>query len=252
MLDALRTRLDRDFSDFNHPWPGLELEAHLRDFMFESFAPFLPPTPPGSVPTGSALAIGLQHAREVTLMGQHFHYQRILNPPGHVLDRLAYDAPECAFDLAYGPPDQLTQYGNYDAVFALHNFNNLDRPETVLAAAQEVLPKGGKLFLAVQNAAAGSRRMALSMGLIQSLDQVFPNGIQRRFLDRAGLRALVQAAGFKELESGGILLKTFTEAQIAALFAANLIGAPYLRALYMLGKTYPDLCTSVYVVAEKI
>ncbi|MGB4100714.1 MAG: methyltransferase domain-containing protein [Alphaproteobacteria bacterium] len=246
MLDDVRARLDRDFSDFNHPWPGLELESHLRDFIFESFAPSLP-----AAPTGNALAIGLQHAREVTLMGRHFQYQRILNPPGHVLDLLAYNAPDCAFDLAFGPPDALSSYGIFDAAFCLHSFNNFTHPEAVLAAAWDVLPKGGKLFTAVQNAGAGSRRMALSMGLIQSLDQIFPNGIQKRFLDLNGLRSLVQNAGFKVVDTGGVLLKTFTEAQIAALYAENLVGTPYLRALYMLGRDYPELCASVYVVAEK-
>ncbi|MFY9287991.1 MAG: methyltransferase domain-containing protein [Alphaproteobacteria bacterium] len=248
-MNILREQLDKDFSDFGKR-PSLGTDTLIRDFMFECFRPYLPTSP-----QGRAVAVGLQNARESALIAQHYESQLILNASGGILESLALDTPHYTFELAFGSPEKLTEHGRFDGVFSIHTFNFVERPDVILTKMRESLNEGGKLFLGVQNATAGTRQMALSMGFINHLQDV-PPAMQRRgqlrFMDLEMLQDIIKEAGFRKLDTGGILLKTLTEAQTGALLAQGLVGEPYLRALFELGRRYPELCASVYVVAEKI
>lgn len=255
-LAALRAPLDQAYGGFNQPFGAdaagvLDIDGLLRDFMFARWQPHLPATPS----TESALIIGLQHERDVPLVARHYTAPVILNPAGRIVELLLNDAALlCDADLVFGAPERLDDYAPCAAIFSIHTFNFFERPEDVLAAARQALQPGGKLCIGVQNATTGTRELALTMGFIGSLHEI-PAALRQagqvRFFDLPSLETAVRAAGFTILDSGGVMLKTLTDAQITALMRQGLVGEPYLRALDKLGQRLPELCASVYVVAEK-
>jgi SAM-dependent methyltransferase len=254
-LTTLRAQLDQTYGDFNQPrqaTSAIEVDALLRDFMFERFVPYLPTTPSGNV-----LAIGLQNARESDLLTRYFASQTILNPAGHVL-AILLQKENPTINISFTAPTNLapekSAENHYDAIISIHTFNFFEQPEAILTAAYKALKPQGKLFIASQNATSGSRQMAVEMGFLGSLHDIQPAlkaAGQVRFFDRTALRSLVQASGFQELASGGVLLRTLTDAQLNLLINQNMVAEPYLRALNTLGLQCPDLCSSIYVVAEK-
>ena len=144
MLKDLRARLDRDYGDFSQlltaaPTGSIDLDGLLRDFMFEAWQAELPAAPDRQ----SALTLGLQHARETTLTLAHFRANTIINPAGRLFEELLplTETQDC--HLLFGSPEDLTAYGSYDAVIAIHTLNFFERPAAVLQAAQAALRPGG-------------------------------------------------------------------------------------------------------------
>ncbi len=255
MLNTLRAKLDRDYGDFSQLLTaaptagGIDTEGLLRDFMFEAWQPHLPATP-----AGAALTVGLQHAREAVLTLQHFGMSAILNPAGRLFEDLLplTETQDCR--LIFGSPEHLTAYGTPDAVIAIHTLNFFERPAAILQAALSALRPGGKLFIGTPNPASGTRELAQTMGFIKSLQDI-PAPLQQagqlHFFDLPMLRALIADNGFNLLASGGVMLKTLTDAQLLCLINQGLVGEPYLRALNRLGQRLPELCASIWVVAQK-
>jgi hypothetical protein len=108
---------------------------------------------------------------------------------------------------------------------------------------------GGRLFVAVPNAYAASRQIAVAMGLISS-----DRGDRGRNAARAsanplhGDAAKRQAAGLQILDIGGILFKPLANFQFDRVLKDGIVGDDYLNGCYELGKRYPELCASIYVI----
>jgi 2-polyprenyl-3-methyl-5-hydroxy-6-metoxy-1,4-benzoquinol methylase len=141
----------------------------------------------------------------------------------------------------------------YDAIFFLHTLEHIEHPVDLLRRVGTWLSKGGRLFLAVPNAYAASRQIAVAMGLISHPAAVTEgealHGHQRTYSVDT-LKQDVKAAGLKVVDFGGIFFKPLSNFQIDQLFQSGVIKADYLEGCFELGKKYPDLCASVYAVCE--
>lgn len=141
----------------------------------------------------------------------------------------------------------------YDAIFLLHTLEHIERPVDLLQRIRTWLSKNGRLFLAVPNAYAASRQIAVAMGLIVRPIAVTEgealHGHQRTYsLDT--LKHDVMAAGLTVIDTGGILFKPLANFQIDQALEAGIITNGYLDGCFEFGKKYPDLCASVYAVCE--
>lgn len=139
----------------------------------------------------------------------------------------------------------------FDAVFLTHTLEHLDEPVEVLRRIGTWLSPTGKLFLVVPNAHAASRQIAVQMGLITHPTAVTEgehlHGHRRTYNMDALLQHVAQA-GLSVAESGGIFFKPFANFQFDKLIASGLIGEDYLEGCFKLGRTYPDLCASIYAI----
>lgn len=139
----------------------------------------------------------------------------------------------------------------YDAIFALHVLEHLDCPVTVLKRCREWLAPGGRIFVAVPNAHAASRQIAVEMGLLPEATAVMPaeakHGHQRTY-SQFTLRQHIAMAGLRVIEDGGIFFKALSGAQFDIAIAERVVDDRYLEGCYGLGKQYPDLCASLYAV----
>ncbi|GAB4063848.1 class I SAM-dependent methyltransferase [Uliginosibacterium sediminicola] len=118
----------------------------------------------------------------------------------------------------------------------------------LLAALRRMCGPHTRVHINVPNAASMHRRLARSMGLIDSIhalsarNQMFQ---QARVFDAEHLRAVSLAAGFKLLVEGGYFLKPFTHAQMDAI--SGVATPAVLDGLYALGKEMPELAAEIFV-----
>jgi hypothetical protein len=125
------------------------------------------------------------------------------------------------------------------------------QPAQMLRAIRFVIqPSGGRLHVNVPNALSLHRRLARAMDLIPDEWTMSERNVAlRQFVvfDADALSGLVKAAGFTIEETGGIMLKPFTHAQMEALpFETPAL----LHGLDLLGSELPDLAAELYVEAH--
>jgi 2-polyprenyl-3-methyl-5-hydroxy-6-metoxy-1,4-benzoquinol methylase len=141
----------------------------------------------------------------------------------------------------------------YDAIFLIHTLEHLDNPKALLRQSVAWLKTGGRMIVMVPNANAISRQIAVSSGLIDYNTSVtqseYEHGHRRTYsLDM--LSHECTSAGFNIVDRGGIFLKALANFQLDRCIKQGIIGNEYLTGCLELGKSYPDFCSSIFVVLE--
>ncbi len=141
----------------------------------------------------------------------------------------------------------------YDNIVLSHTLEHIDEPVSLLRRIATWLADGGGLFIATPNARAASRQIAVHMGLIDQNASVTPaeqaHGHKKTYAIDT-LRSDLLAAGLRIVSHGGICFKALANFQIDAALESAIISQQYLDACFELGRTYPDLCASIYAVCE--
>jgi 2-polyprenyl-3-methyl-5-hydroxy-6-metoxy-1,4-benzoquinol methylase len=141
----------------------------------------------------------------------------------------------------------------YDNVFLVHTLEHLDDPVGVLRRIGGWLAPGGHLFVAVPNANALSRQIAVRMGLVESNAAVTPaeraHGHRRTYSEDVLLQD-VRSAGLQVRAHGGVVVKALANFQFDRALQAGIIDERYLDACDELARSYPDLSASLYVVCS--
>lgn len=143
----------------------------------------------------------------------------------------------------------------FDAIFLLHTLEHLDDPVHVLTrCGAEWLDGEGRLFVAVPNANAMSRQLAVKMGLVARVDAVMPaeaeHGHKRTYTLEA-FRTHLIAAGLHIEEIGGVMFKPLANFQWGRALEEGIVDLTYVQACYEMGKEFPDLCSSLYAVCRR-
>lgn len=141
----------------------------------------------------------------------------------------------------------------FDIVFLVHTLEHLDDPIGVLAKIKGWLAPGGRLFVAVPNANALSRQIAVRMGLIAHNSAVTPAEKEHGHRITYSMDVLLhhlRAAGLSIIHEGGVLVKPLANFQFDKALAAGIVDEKYLDGCFELGKLYPDFCASLYAVCE--
>ena len=143
--------------------------------------------------------------------------------------------------------------GRYDAIFLVHTLEHVDDAVLVLRRIRGWLSDAGRLFVVVPNGHAASRQIAVKMGLIPHPEAVTDAERQhghRRTYTLETLERDARAAGLPVVDRGGVFFKALANYQFDRLLGGDVISGEYLDGCYELGKEYPDLCASIYVVCE--
>jgi 2-polyprenyl-3-methyl-5-hydroxy-6-metoxy-1,4-benzoquinol methylase len=236
--------LNQEFIDNKYRKYAYSFDYEMHEYMLRTFVPFLP--------KGRALELGcyegafterltnlyddltvVEGASELIVRAQ----SRVGKNVQFVLDRFENFEPDALFD----------------AVFLLHTLEHIDEPVDLLRRIMSWLSPCGRLFLAVPNAYAASRQIAVAMGLIPVATAVTEGEAMhghRRTYSSDTLKRDIVAAGLKVAVSGGILFKPLANFQFDTLLESQIIGKDYLEGCFILGKRYPDLCASIYAVCE--
>ena len=121
----------------------------------------------------------------------------------------------------------------------------------MLVKVRDWLAPTGQLFVAVPNANALSRQIAVKMGLVECNAAVTPAEARhghRRTYSMDVLLSHVRAAGYCVHDYGGILVKPLANFQFDQAIAHGIVNDAYLDACNELAKTYPELSASLFAV----
>jgi SAM-dependent methyltransferase len=149
--------------------------------------------------------------------------------------------------------ENVTLQAEYQNIFLVHTLEHLDDPIALLKKIKAWLAPGGRLYIAVPNANALSRQIAVKMGLIRYNSAVTEGERlhgHRLTYSIDMLEYHLHEAGFRCFESGGVVLKPLANFQFDRALAEGIVDQAYLDGCYELGKRYPDLCASLYAVCE--
>jgi len=143
----------------------------------------------------------------------------------------------------------------YDNIVLTHVLEHLDNPVAVLKRINyEWLSDTGRLFLVCPNANAPSRQIAVKMGLISHNEAITPDEAKHGHKITYTMDTLerdVKASGLQVVHRSGIFFKALANFQWDRLLRTDIISPEYLEGCYQLGRQYPDLCSSIFLMCEK-
>jgi 2-polyprenyl-3-methyl-5-hydroxy-6-metoxy-1,4-benzoquinol methylase len=241
--DTMRD-LNNEFADNAHRQYAYDFDYRMHDFMLRAFQP--------NLPKGRALELGCYHGAFTERLTKVYRDLTVVEGASELIDMARKRAgPDVQFVLSRF--EDFEPRERFDAAFLLHTLEHIEDPVTLLRRIGSWLSPGGRLFVAVPNAYAASRQIAVAMGLIPHATAVTEgealHGHCRTYCMET-LQSDVHAAGLRAVDGGGILFKPLANFQFDRALKDNIVGDDYLNGCFELGKSYPELCASVYVVCS--
>jgi 2-polyprenyl-3-methyl-5-hydroxy-6-metoxy-1,4-benzoquinol methylase len=207
-----------------------------------------------SFTAGRALELGCYHGHFTRLLCDSFPSVDVVDASAECIDeaRRVVDGKARFFERRF---ENFVPDCEYDNIFLVHTLEHLDQRVEMLQRIRGWLSDGGRLFVATPNARAGSRQIAVKMGLIAHntavTDAERAHGHRVTYsLDT--LCADIVAAGLHAHRYGGVFFKGLANFQLDAALQAGIISQAYLDGCYDLGQSYPDLCSSIYYICGKV
>ncbi len=230
-------KITADYDDY-------EFDRRMRHYMMRTLEPFMR--------EGKALEMGCMYGEFTTILSKRFE------------DLTVVDAAEEFLSITRGRVGDKVKFINglfetfesdekYDAIFIMHVLEHLINPVEIMARVKNFLTPTGRLYLIVPNANAGSRQIAVKMGFLTHNAALTPADVKHGHRITYSLDTLekdVLEAGLSVVHRGGIFFKGLANFQLDKALEAGIIDDKYMEGCYQLGMVYPDLCSSVYVVAE--
>jgi 2-polyprenyl-3-methyl-5-hydroxy-6-metoxy-1,4-benzoquinol methylase len=222
-----------------------QFDTILRGYIMRALDPYLPP--------GAALEMGCFDGGMTELIAARYRDLTVVEASSELVAKASSRLGQRARFIT-GTFETVTLPQRYDAIFLIHTLEHLDDPIGVLQRVNNWLTDIGRLFIAVPNANAASRQIAVEMGLIPFNDAVTDaervHGHRKTYrLDT--LQHDARAAGLRIVQSGGVFFKPLANFQFDRLLGGDVISADYLEGCFRLGMRYPDLCASIWAMCER-
>lgn len=139
----------------------------------------------------------------------------------------------------------------FDNVFLIHTLEHITNRIEVLRKLGALLTSSGKLFVAVPNATALSRLIAVEMGLLDRPEAITEgerlHGHTITYTSET-LSQEAKEAGLSIVATGGVVLKPLANFQIDAAMTSGIISAEFLDACDSLARSYPELSASIFLI----
>lgn len=141
----------------------------------------------------------------------------------------------------------------FDNIFLIHTLEHVDSPVAVLEKIQRHLSPAGRLFIAVPNANALSRQIAVHMGVITHNSAVLESESKQGHLRTYSvdtLRRDILKSNLRIDLLSGVFLKAMANFQLDLAISQNIIDDSYIQAANSLAKIYPDFSASLIAVCS--
>ncbi|MEP7063042.1 MAG: class I SAM-dependent methyltransferase [Betaproteobacteria bacterium] len=235
---------DREATDQPAHAYAFEFDCIMHEFMMRTFRPMFAGK--------SALELGCYHGNFTRLLCAQFGSVDVVDASSECI-RLATAAVDNGADFHHCRFDEFRPARKFENIFLIHTLEHLDQRVAGLSQMASWLAPAGRMFIATPNAHAGSRQIAVAMGIIDR-----PTAITEA--ERAhghtltytleSLEREAREAGLSIESKGGIFFKALANFQIDKALEAGIISPEYLEGCYMVGSGYPDLCSSIYLVCS--
>jgi 2-polyprenyl-3-methyl-5-hydroxy-6-metoxy-1,4-benzoquinol methylase len=155
-----------------------------------------------------------------------------------------------------GTFEQITLVEKFDTIVMTHVLEHLDAPLDLLnKIKRNWLAPGGLLLITVPNANAISRQIAVEMGIVEYTTCVteseFIHG-HRATYDFESLSKLINQSDLKNVFQTGIFFKALANFQWDQILEQKIVSPEFLEASLKIGRKYPDLCSSLFVVCKNV
>ncbi|WP_219060394.1 bifunctional 2-polyprenyl-6-hydroxyphenol methylase/3-demethylubiquinol 3-O-methyltransferase UbiG [Pseudomonas sp. UMAB-08] len=235
---------NNEFQDNAHRHYAYNFDARLRRYMMDTFSPWLS--------DGPALELGCFEGDFTQIFVERFSDLTVIEAASELIEvTRARVTPSVEFVCSTFETAELAP--RFDNIFLIHTLEHLDDRQTVLQRISRWLTPTGRLFIAVPNANAPSRQIAVAMGLIDHVSAVTEGERlhgHRITYTQDTLEQEVHSAGWKIKHRGGVFFKPLANFQLDRAMETQLIDDQFMDGCYTLGRQYPDLCASIFVVCE--
>lgn len=236
---------DAEAKDHPEHLYAYEFDYVMHEYMLQTFAPFI---------SGStALELGCFEGNFTKLLGSQFPAVDVVEASADCI-ATASKKTGSTVTFHHSTFETFEPTRRYDNIFLIHTLEHLDHPVEVLRRIREWLSQHGRLFVAVPNAHAASRQIAVSMGIIEHTAAVTQAEAAQGHRITYSLDTLsrdIRAANLQTVTCGGVFFKGLANFQIDAAFKAGIISKDYMDGCFELGRLYPDLCSSIYSVCGR-
>jgi 2-polyprenyl-3-methyl-5-hydroxy-6-metoxy-1,4-benzoquinol methylase len=223
-----------------------DFDRVLRGYMVRTFRPFCPAG-------GKALELGCYKGDYTELLAEEFADLTVVEASDELLAATRARVGD-GVRFINSTFEALELPAQYDAIFLVHTLEHIDDPVATLNRIGGWLAPQGRLFVAVPNANAASRLIAVEMGLVEHAAAITPGELaqgHRRTYCFDTLHRDIAAAGLRVVTRGGVFFKPLANFQFDKLMGTDVLNQGYLDGCYALGLRYPDLCASIYAVCAK-
>jgi 2-polyprenyl-3-methyl-5-hydroxy-6-metoxy-1,4-benzoquinol methylase len=129
--------------------------------------------------------------------------------------------------------------------------------EEILRNIRSIMHKDSLCFITVPNCNALSRKLALEMGLVESLEALTENDNKhghRRTFDFKSAKDCVMMEGFEIIEARGVVLKILADFQLNKLLKDSTLTEAHIQSLNMMAKKeqFIDLSDSIFLVLKPL
>jgi 2-polyprenyl-3-methyl-5-hydroxy-6-metoxy-1,4-benzoquinol methylase len=230
---------DNSFRDYNYGF-----DVITRKFLLQEFSKFF------KVKSDKVLEVGSYDGSMTDLILEYYNKIDVVEAASDMA-KVVQDRLGNRVNVYQGLIEDIQIETKYDVIFLIHTLEHVTDPTSVLLKLKDLLTPQGKIFVAVPNANALSRQIAVSMGII-SFNHDVPDGeAAQGHLRTYSLDTFLfefKKANMNVLGSGGVILKAFANFQMDAALSAGIIDEKYINAANMLAKKYPDFSTSIYAI----
>ncbi|MFN3808133.1 class I SAM-dependent methyltransferase [Asticcacaulis sp.] len=220
-------------------------DGRMRTYMMRTFAPHFQ--------AGKCLQIGCAHGDQTSLLLERFNDITVVEAEPHFIEHTrARLGDRVRFVESF--VEDFDNGERYDTILFSHVLEHVIDPVIALKKLASLLKPQGRLLVAVPNAEAPSRRIAVKMGVLthlEALSEADTAAGHRRVYRLDTLERDVSLAGLHIEASGGIFYKPLANFQFDQLIGTPTLSEAFLEGCYRLGLERPTECASLYVVASK-
>jgi trans-aconitate methyltransferase len=237
-------RLEAEHDDTATRKYAYDFDYRMHDYLLRTFAPFLP--------SGPALELGCFKGEFTKRLADRFADLTVVEGAADLIEAARAAVP-ARVAFCHARFEDFTPTRPYEAIFLIHTLEHLDDAVASLARMRRWLSPSGRLFVAVPNAHAGSRQIAVEMGLIPYAAAVTAGEHQHGHRRTYSLDTLTDDLRSAELaveQKGGVFFKAFANFQLDPMMQQKIIDEAYLEGCFRLGMRYPDLCASIYAICR--
>jgi len=217
----------------------------VREYLLDRFDGYIDPT-------GLSLELGAYRGDMTEQLLQRVADLHVIEASNRLAEAIEFRFPEHV-TVTCGLIEEVTPAQKYRNVFLIHTLEHLDAPVEALRRVGSWLAPDGLLFVAVPNANALSRQIAVRMGLIDYNAAVTPGEREhghRRTYAHDTLLAHLKAASLELVDSGGVVVKPLANFQWDKALQSGIVDRAYLDACDSLAHQMPELSATIYAICR--
>ncbi|MFP3553211.1 class I SAM-dependent methyltransferase [Paraburkholderia sp. SIMBA_049] len=238
--------LNQEFGDTEDRRYAYDFDYRMHEYMLRTFAPHLR--------EGRGLELGCYHGEFTRRLSVIYSDLTVVEGASELVE-IARARVGGDVQFVHSLFEKFEPKQTFDTAFLIHTLEHLDEPVDVLRRIGSWLSPEGRLIVAVPNAHAASRQIAVGMGLIPHATAVTEgeslHGHRRTYCLDTLKRDIIDA-GLKIVDFGGVMFKPLANYQFDLCLRNKIVDDTFLEGCFNFGKLYPDLCASIYVVCAPL